>query len=173
MPSPNLTTAAPVDLRPFMAEFPTGVSVVTSFETDGGPWGMTCSSLCSVALEPPTLIVCLREGSPTLRAVLAHGSFALNLLHEQSRETAELFASGARDRFDRVVWTAPDDGRGGPRLTESAHLTADCAVARVEYVGDHAVVFGEVLRVTRLSSTAPLLYGMRNYASWPVGAKER
>lgn len=94
-------------MRQLMAGFPTGVGIATAFDSESRPWGMTCTSLVSVALEPPTLLVCLRSGSPTLHAALEAGEFAMNLLHQGAQSTAELFASGAPDRFDRVEWTAP------------------------------------------------------------------
>ena len=151
-------------LRRLMAGFPTGVSIVTSLGPGGEPCGMTCTSLCSVALEPPTLLVCLRRGSPTLAAVLESAAFAVNLLHQQARRTAELFGSGEPDRFDRVAWA--HSPRGGPHLLEAAHTIADCAVAHTREVGDHTVVMAEVVEVTALRTSMPLLYGMRRYGSW-------
>jgi len=156
-----------LDIRPFMARFPTGVGVITTFGSDGRPWGMTCTSMCSVTLEPPTILVCLRRGSPTLEALLSRGRFALNLLNHTGQPAAELFASGAPDRFARIDWHH-DEGCGGPHLTRASHDTADCRVARAERVGDHIVVFGEVERVTQRSDTPPLLFGLRQYAAWPV-----
>lgn len=144
-----------------MAGFPTGVAVVTVVDTDGTPRGMTCSSLCSVTLHPPTLMVCLRTGSPTLAAIQRRGVFAVNLVHDGARATAELFASGAPDRFERVRWLP---GTAGPHLPDDAHAVADCAVSRTEQVGDHHVVFGEVLRAGVAEHPEPLLYGMRRYA---------
>ena len=158
----------PVDIRPFMSTFPTGVGVITAMGTDGCPWGMTCTSICSVTLEPPTLLVCLRWGSPTLGAVLASGAFALNLLHNNARSTAELFASGAPDRFARVAWHRPVTCKG-PHLIDAAHVIADCQVVRSETVGDHIVVFGEVREITQQAEALPLLYGLRRYARWPEG----
>lgn len=155
-----------VDLRPLMAGFPTGVGVVTTLASDGRPWGMTCTSMCSVALEPPTLLVCLRRGSPTLAALLGRGSFALNLLHHGARPTAELFGSGAPDRFDRVRWHL-EFRSGGPHLTDAAHAVADCRVTHSRSVGSHDVVFAEVYQVTHRSEPQPLLYGLRRYAAWP------
>lgn len=156
----------PADLRTLMAAFPTGVSVVTATGRDGSSWGMTCTSLCSVSLDPPVLLVCLRFGSPTLSAVVDSGRFAVNLLHEQARSTAELFASGDPDRFERVVWQA-GAGAAGPHLTHSSHTVADCLVISAQPVGDHAVVLGEVEVVTVVRDRRPLLYGLRHYASWP------
>ncbi|MEF3117362.1 flavin reductase family protein [Streptomyces chrestomyceticus] len=159
----------PADLRTLMAAFPTGVSIITTSARDGAHWGMTCTSLCSVSLDPPVLLVCLRCGSPTLEAVSDSGQFAVNLLHAQARPTAELFASGAPDRFERVVWRAPA-GAAGPHLTYASHTIADCSVLSTQVVGDHTVVLGKVDVVTPIRLQRPLLYGLRAYASWPEAA---
>lgn len=160
-----MTAMPPADLRSLMAAFPTGVSVVTATGRDGTRWGMTCTSVCSVSLDPPVLLVCLRCGSPTLGAVVDSGLFAVNLLHARARPTAELFASGAPDRFERVVWRA-GEGAAGPHLTHASHTVADCLVIGAQPVGDHTVVLGRVDAVTPLGDRRPLLYGLRQYASW-------
>jgi flavin reductase (DIM6/NTAB) family NADH-FMN oxidoreductase RutF len=153
-------------LRAAMARFPTGVAIITSMADDGRPWGMTCSSLCSVTLSPPTLLVCLRESSPTLAALLEHGGFAVNLLHDGAKTTAELFASGAPDRFDSVRWST-SGAAAGPHLVDDAHMIVDCDLRRADVVGDHTVVYGEVSGVRRRPPRPPLLYGLHGYASWP------
>ncbi|WP_149183660.1 flavin reductase family protein [Streptomyces sp. TRM49041] len=157
------------DLRPFMAAFPSGVSVVTTLDADAVPRGLTCSSLASVALAPPTLVVCIRTASPTLRALLDQGLFALNLLHERARATSDLFASGAPDRFDRTEWRLPL-GASGPHLTAAAHAIADCRVVKTVSFGDHTAVFAEADRVTVRPTAHPLLYGLRRYAGWSDAA---
>lgn len=164
-----MTQSLPVipvaDFRALMSHFPTGVAVITTLGEDGSPRGMTVSSVCSVTLSPPTLLVCLRNGSPTLDAVLARGAFTVNFLHGDARPVAELFASGAPDRFDLVGWKLPDSA-GGPHLVEDAHAAADCRVSRTERVGDHTVVFGETFQVVREQGHLPLLYGLREYQVW-------
>ncbi|MEV8307267.1 flavin reductase family protein [Streptomyces flavidovirens] len=157
----------PTDFRTLMAGFPTGVTIVTTRGADGIPRGMTLTSLCSVSLEPPVLLVCMRTGSPTLDAVLESGSFAVNLLHLRARATAELFASGAQDRFERVSWQAQAPA-AGPHLLAAAHTIADCSVTAHHEVGDHVVIMGGVAAVSRLGSHQhPLLYGLRRFATWP------
>lgn len=158
----------PNSFRFLMAGFPTGIAVVSTHDADGHPKGMTCSSVCAVSLEPPTLLVSLRVGSPTLEATLYQGTFAVNLLHGGARPTAELFASGAPDRFDQVRWDY-DAELGGPHLVEDAHTVADCRISQRHRVGDHTVVFGEVFRVTHHRDPHPLMYGMRRYGEWPAG----
>ncbi|MER7702100.1 flavin reductase family protein [Kitasatospora sp. NPDC097605] len=152
------------EFRTMMSGFPTGVAVTTTY-LDGVPRGMTCSSMCSVTLEPPTLLVCLRVGSPTLEAIVKSGAFAVNLLHESARETARLFASGNPDRFDLIDWeSAPDSA--GPHLVRDAGTVADCEVALTQRVGDHVTVFGGVRRITDRDPRPPLLYGLRQFRSW-------
>ncbi|MGC0419061.1 flavin reductase family protein [Embleya sp. AB8] len=158
--------AMPEGFRAMMRGFPTGVAVVTTTDLDGRPWGLTCSSVCSVTLEPPTLLVCLRAASPTLAALKLRGAFAVNLLHEGAQATAELFASGTPDRFERVDWYADPD-HGSPHLPADTHAVADCRIGRTLPVGDHVVVFGEVLGITRRRGRWPLLYGLRRYIRWP------
>ena len=159
------TATAATDFRAVMALFPTGVCVVTTLDSAGLPRGMTCSSVCSVSLDPPTLLVCLRSASPTLAALLGQMCFAVNMLHHGAQPTAELFASGEQGRFGRIRWKAGP--RGVPHLVEDAHAVAVCEVAATHQVGDHTVVYGEVRHVTQRHGHRPLLYGLRRYTAWP------
>ncbi|WP_103500476.1 MULTISPECIES: flavin reductase family protein [unclassified Streptomyces] len=157
--------------RALMSGFPSGVGVVTSVDHRGQPTGMTCSSLSSVTLQPPTLLVCLRDRSRTLVAIRESGAFAVNLLTQEARSTAELFASGAPDRFGRVRWTMDADA-AGPHLGHDAHAVADCRLTGTQLVGDHVVALGEVRRVVWHEEPRPLLYGLRRYAAWSAAVKE-
>jgi flavin reductase (DIM6/NTAB) family NADH-FMN oxidoreductase RutF len=159
--------AGSADFRTMMSGFPTGVAVIAAEDLDGTPRGMTCSSVCSVAVDPPTLLVCLRDASPTLAAVLASGEFSVNLLHEDARGVAELFASGDPERFRITPWEQPVDG-AGPHLTRDAHTIADCSVALTHRTGDHVTVYGHVRAVHRINDRPPLLYGLRQFARWPA-----
>ncbi|MCC2274654.1 flavin reductase family protein [Streptomyces sp. ET3-23] len=162
------TASAAEGQRAMMRGFPTGVAVLATIDGSGTPRGMTISSVCSISLDPPTLMVCLRSGSPTLEAVLDTGLFSVNLLHGEARPVAELFASGAPDRFDRVRWEhdASDPHAAGPHLFHDAHAVADCRVTAQQQVGDHIAVFGRTLRVTEFPGHPPLVYGLREYRSW-------
>ncbi|MFE1291249.1 flavin reductase family protein [Streptomyces sp. NPDC058751] len=165
--APGTAPPAAPDFRSLMSTFPTGVAVVTTMGPTGRPWGMTCSSVTSITTDPPTLLVSLRRGSPTLTALQQCSTFAVNLLHHRGRPAAELFSSGDPDRFDRVAWRG-GSGLGGPHLLDDAHAVADCRVDRTLSVGDHVVVFGEVFRIERHQPAPPrpLLYGLRQYRSW-------
>jgi flavin reductase (DIM6/NTAB) family NADH-FMN oxidoreductase RutF len=148
-----------------MSAFPTGVAVVTSIDENGRPSGMTCTSLSSVTLTPPTLLACLRTGSATLRAVRYHGGFAVNLLHARGRRAAELFSSAVEDRWGLIRWRPSCSGL--PWLVADAFALAECTVSGTAEVGDHTVVFGAVAEVIVARET-PLLYGMRRFSAFRV-----
>jgi flavin reductase (DIM6/NTAB) family NADH-FMN oxidoreductase RutF len=161
---PELLTV-PRDLRyrDFMSSFPSGVAVVTTIDPDGRALGFTCSSLCSVTLAPPTLLICANNRSGTLAALLARGVFAVNLLHDRGSRAATVFASGAANRLDNVAWE-PSPRWELPHLVADAHSVAECRMVDARTVGTHTVVFGEVDEVT-CHEGAPLLYGFRRLVS--------
>lgn len=162
---PVSARVTPDGFRAMMSGFPTGVCVVTTTDHEGTPRGMTCSSVCSVSLDPPTLLVCLRDGSPTLEAIVKSGVFAVNLLHEGAREAAELFASGNPRRFDLLPWEQTPD-MAGPHLSRDAHTVADCDVVLTQKVGSHVIVFGAARHIVERHAHPPLLYGLREFRSW-------
>ena len=154
------------DYRELMSRFPTGVCVVTSTDADGRPYGLTCSSLSSVCITPPTLLVCLRKGGPTLAALQSRRRFAVNLLHSRARTAAAVFSAPVPHRFSAVRWR-PSPRCELPWLDADSLGLAECGLIGEVQTGDHVVVLGEVLSVT-LSGGVPLLYGMRRYSAWPA-----
>ncbi|MER7109327.1 flavin reductase family protein [Streptomyces sp. NPDC000229] len=149
--------------RDFMGSYFTGVSIVTALDGEGRPHGLTCSSLTSVTLAPPTLQVCLDVRSGTLAALRAEGSFAVNLLHQGGAHTAGVFASAVPDRFARTAWRR-SSRLGLPWLHEDAYAVAECRVVESVEIGDHMAVFGEVVGVEN-GAGWPLLYGRRAFRS--------
>jgi flavin reductase (DIM6/NTAB) family NADH-FMN oxidoreductase RutF len=162
VPSRSVDGAA---YRAFMSSFPTGIAVVTTMDAGGRPRGLTCSSLCGVSLAPPIMSVCLTTGSGTLRAVREHGSFGVNLLGVDGSAVARLFADSSLPHFDLVAWRRAD-GSGVPRLRDDVIGFAACRVVHTQVVGDHVMVFGEMVG-SECGDGAPLLYGRRQFAPWP------
>jgi flavin reductase (DIM6/NTAB) family NADH-FMN oxidoreductase RutF len=153
--------------REFMSGFPSGVAVITTLDASMRPRGMTCTSLTSVTVRPPTLLICLDVRSTTLASLMHRGMFAVNLLHVAGQPAAVAFASGDLDRFTRVRWQLSADF-GLPWLVDAAAAVAQCAVSHLHTVGDHAVVFGEVRGIMFMDDRVPLLYGRRRYAAWAL-----
>ena len=153
------------EFRTFMSGFPTGVAVVSGIDAQAEPRGVTCTSLVSVTIAPPVLIVSLSIRSRTLEAIRRLGGFGVNMLPARGRAIAELFASGQPDRFSSVRWQ-PRGRLGLPWLEDCCRGWAECEVCEILIIEDHALVVG---RVIEAQSTAerPLLYGFRGYSAWP------
>lgn len=150
-----------------MSSFPTGVAVVTSLPGSGDPQGMTCSSLISVTLAPPTLLVSLKSTSPVLAAIQGCGAFAVNLLHSGAERTARVFSSPIPERFQHVKWE-PSPIFGLPLIPEDSLAVAECEVKETHEVGDHFLTLGEVKYIGLFPRQDPLLHGMRMFTSWSV-----
>lgn len=162
--SAELSATTPqLQQRLMMAYFPTGVSVVTAADDEGRPYGITCSSLTSVCLDPPTVLVSLTTRSMTLHHALRQGTFGITLLDADGGGLAHRFAAPLVDRFAEVGWRRSP--LGTPWLDPGMTAAADCEVANSIEVGDHTVLFGRVCNVT-VPGGSPLLYGLRTYRGW-------
>lgn len=130
------------ELRAIFGRFATGVTVIT-VNYSGELFGMTVNSFASLSLDPPLALFCLRDSSSFRAALDVGSSFTVNILSEEQRDIAGLFASGV-DRFLKVN-SLP--GRGGsPVLTESlAYVT--CEVTQQVAGGDHVIIIGEVVDI--------------------------
>jgi flavin reductase (DIM6/NTAB) family NADH-FMN oxidoreductase RutF len=151
-----------------MSGFPTGVAVITTrCPATGQPYGLTCSSLVSVTLEPPTLLVSVKSGSPVLDAIHRSRIFGVNLLHENGERTARIFSTPIPDRFDQINWE-PSGMSRIPWLVDDSFAWAECVLTETHEVGDHVLTLGRVTRIDGPLKGSPLMYGLRTFASWPV-----
>jgi 3-hydroxy-9,10-secoandrosta-1,3,5(10)-triene-9,17-dione monooxygenase reductase component len=152
-------TVSAAELRHALGHLPTGVTVVTSLRSDGEPVGTTVSAVCSVSAEPALLLVCLAHASETLKAVLEHRQFAVNVLADGQHLLSNNFARGGAD----ASWDGVDHGplqTGLPRLTGTLAVF-DCVVHDVFEGGDHEIVIGRVRHVDVEDDGAPPLLHWR------------
>ena len=95
----SLVSGAPVEregaaFRLAMRELASGVALVTAGRGEQRT-GCTVTSLCSLSLDPPTLIVCLARTSTTLAALRADRAFGVNILAADHEHLADRFAGRA------------------------------------------------------------------------------
>ncbi|WP_194818185.1 flavin reductase family protein [Nocardia sp. XZ_19_385] len=152
----------PTYLRTVLAQWASGVVVVTTLREGGGRHGMTASSFTSVALEPPLVSVCLATGSTTCRSVRRSGVFAVNMLGHDHEEIGRRFATpgDADDRFAVGQW---DTATTGAAVLADAVAWVDCVVAACHPAGDHTIVLGLVQDAAAPRPAPPLIYHDRTY----------
>lgn len=147
--------------KDLMASVAQTVTVVT-VETEEGPAGLTVSAFNSVSADPPIVLVCIDVKAATLPTFLSTSGFTVNLLPEGSGDLAMLFATHGADRFGRTEWRSVDGA--GPILDAAFQHMVCRIVERVE-MGDHWVIFGEVVDSGRSDDSAnPLVFLKRGFA---------
>jgi flavin reductase (DIM6/NTAB) family NADH-FMN oxidoreductase RutF len=150
--------------RHAMGHFVTGVTVVTSIAADGQPVGTTANAVSSLSLDPPLILVCFDRTSLTLKAVRAHGAFAVNMLAEGQRHLSVNFAR----RGLAAAWQGvghEHGATGSPRL-HGAVAVVECTLEHELPGGDHEIIIGRVRHVdTGEPGASPLVYWRGTYAS--------
>jgi flavin reductase (DIM6/NTAB) family NADH-FMN oxidoreductase RutF len=137
------------------------VSVVTTCGIDG-PVGLTASSVTSVSLRPPILLLCLTSGSRTLAAIRSQRAFAVHLLREDQHAQAQAFADPQTSPANRFAGLDHRDVLGVPVLADALAWSV-CFVEDARTYGDHCVVLGRVV-ATRVSDGRPLVWHDRAFA---------
>lgn len=141
-----------------------GVTVITTLH-DGKPWGMTVSAFTPVCMDPPTLLVCVHNGTVTAADIAVGGRFAVNLLSQSQLHLSQLCSKQGERKFldDHVV--SPDElpeGVAMPVLRDSI-ATFDCRTSEILAVGTHSVVIAAIETVLAPAPLPPLLYGDGRY----------
>lgn len=130
------------DLRRAFGQYATGVTVVTTRDADGRPFGMTANSFTSVSLNPPLVLWAATKSSPSLPVFAAADRFAVNVLASDQHHLSRQFATSGADKFEGVVLAAGDPG--APPLLEGVVAHFVCRTTQAVDAGDHVVFLGEV-----------------------------
>ncbi|MER5729141.1 flavin reductase family protein [Streptomyces sp. NPDC002138] len=142
------------EFREAMSRLAAGVVLVTAREEplsatgpDGEDVGMTATAFMSVSLDPPLVLVSLREGSRMDDLLAEQPLWGVSVLAESQRQVASRFAMKGRIS-DRLLFADLPYRRGeasGALLMGGALATLECRTeSRVE-AGDHTLVIGRVL----------------------------
>lgn len=143
-----------------MGLFPTGVTVVTA-RHGAEVLGMTASSVASLSLAPPMLLVCVGHSAEIHSALVAAPIFGVQVLAAGQEELALRFATRERQHF------AAGEGRPGPAglpLIDGALAHLECRRGEVFSAGDHTIVTG-VVEWVETREGAPLCYFRSTYRS--------
>jgi flavin reductase (DIM6/NTAB) family NADH-FMN oxidoreductase RutF len=151
------------DFRGAMRHLTGGVSVIT-VGRGNDITGMTVTSVSSLSVDPPTLIVSVNRGSSSWPLLQQHGFFGVNILTADQLDVAERFSGkgglkGAA-RFAGAQWIM---GASGVLLLAGALAAVDCQVEDIVERHSHAIVIGRVLDMQLSSRTAALAYWQGQY----------
>jgi flavin reductase (DIM6/NTAB) family NADH-FMN oxidoreductase RutF len=155
----------PDDFRGAMRHLTGGVSVITAGRGRDIS-GMTVTSVSSLSVDPPALIVSINRAASSWPLLKRHGCFGVNILTSDQVDIAERFTGkgglkGA-DRFASAEWTTR--ASGAPLLV-GALAAIDCEVEEMIERHSHAIVIGRVLDVQASARSAALAYWNGQYVA--------
>jgi flavin reductase (DIM6/NTAB) family NADH-FMN oxidoreductase RutF len=159
---------APVTPDKFREALSRVVSSVSIVSTNGvhGIAGFTCSAVCSVTDEPPTIMVCVNRKSAANAIIKANGVLCVSSLGVEQVALSQMFAGVGRvpmnERFNDADWGVLTTGAP---YCKTSRVALDCRVAEIREVGTHSVIFAEVLSAVQVTDAQPLIYHSRNYAT--------
>lgn len=152
----------PRDLRRAFGNFATGVTIVTTLDSEGDPCGFTANSFTSVSIEPPLLLVSIAKSAHGCPIFTASRGFAVNILARSQRDLSSRFASAGTNKFAKLDWQA---AVSGSPVIDGVVAWFDCEHFEQIDAGDHIILIGKVLQYSHNTDT-PLGFCRGAYVSF-------
>ena len=129
------------EFRDALAQFATGVTIITARAPEAGFVGFTANSFNSVSLEPPLIVWSLARRSRSLAAFAGAERYAVNVLAHEQIGLARRFSRPHADRFAEVAYRL---GKADAPLIEGCAAWLECRHHALHPAGDHMLFIGEV-----------------------------
>jgi len=159
------TTTEPFDpilLRSFYGRIPSGVLVLAAM-VDGSPVGMAVSSFTNVSLDPPLVVVSIRNESNTWPLLANASTIGASILAQsQSVCGMQLSGSAMDNRFDSIDYSVTATGA---IVIDGASAWFEASPAEPVPAGDHALVLLTLRSFASGADQAPLLFYRSKFAA--------
>ena len=166
--TPPSSGVDPALFRQLLGRFATGVTVVTTRRADGARVGMTASSIASVSLEPPLLLVSIDHRNDMHGALQAAQRFVVNVLAADQEAISRRFADATEHRFDQGEAIGYRNNPEGLPVLDGVLAHIECTKVQAVPAGDHTVFFGLVTGGA-VTDRRPLLYYRGGYTGLAGG----
>ncbi|WP_375305140.1 flavin reductase family protein [Bradyrhizobium sp. A11] len=154
------------EFRLAMRNLASGVAIVATGRKTARR-GLTVSSVTSLCMEPPCLLVGVHSSSETHGEILANGRFGVSLLGRGQEDLALRFAGGVKgvERFATAPWK---QGVLDVPLLEPAIGALECVLHHHQLVGTHSIFIGRIVAI-RGGSGDPLVNHQGALRALPPG----
>ncbi|WP_218834837.1 flavin reductase family protein [Rhodococcus sp. ACS1] len=149
-------------LRTFFGRIPSGVLALGAM-VDGEPVGMAVSSFTNVSLDPPLMVVSIRNESATWPLIARAEAIGASILAEsQGACGVQLSAKEADRRFDSVGYRVT---ASGAVVIDDASAWFEATVSEAIPAGDHFLVLLALRRISNGVDRSPLLFFRSTFAA--------
>jgi flavin reductase (DIM6/NTAB) family NADH-FMN oxidoreductase RutF len=147
--------------RRALAQFATGVVIVSAHDPAGEPIGITVSSFNAVSLAPPLVLFSVARAALSLQALAAADGYAVNVLSHRQEDLSRRFGR----RLDGGKWAAAPHvlGHAQAPLIEDALARFECEPYATHDGGDHVIFVGRVVGFEVEERHDPLVFFRGGY----------
>jgi flavin reductase (DIM6/NTAB) family NADH-FMN oxidoreductase RutF len=135
------------------------VTVITTRDQAGRPFGLTANAVTSLSLVPPLLLICVDRKAETFPHFFDSKIFVLNILAEDQEEVSRRFASSGGEKFAGLDYRL---GKLGTPVLSGTLGHIECRIIETIEGGDHVIHIGEVDEV-EWREGRPLLFYRGKY----------
>ncbi|MEN9392645.1 MAG: hypothetical protein RIS00_1214 [Pseudomonadota bacterium] len=153
---PLIPEELPAQFKAAMRRLAASVSIVVA-KGDDGPVGIAATSITSLTVDPPALLVCVNRTTSLHALLVPTAPLSINLLGRDQKMISAAFGGGAprEERFRIGEWV--DGGNGLPSLA-GAQANMECVIDAMLAYGTHSIVIARVLRARVSEGVDPLIY---------------
>ena len=147
-----------------MGHFATGVTVITTKDEEGTPFGLTANAFLSLSLDPPLVLISVDKAAQCYSCFAEQNPFTVNFLSENQEELSRRFATKGIDKFADLAWR---EGSNGAAILDGVLGYVECKIIQRHDGGDHTIVVGEIVSAGA-SGDRPLLFFKGKYQRLPT-----
>jgi flavin reductase (DIM6/NTAB) family NADH-FMN oxidoreductase RutF len=158
--------------RAVLGEYPTGVALITSQNSEGHDVAMLVGTFMAVSQDPPMIGFLPDRSSTTFPHIRANGSFSVSVLGIAHEDLARAFAAKSEDRWETAEWVRA--ASGAVRVAD-ALIWFDARISTEAEAGDHSLVIGTVneFGVGDSDPGLPMLFLRGGYGTFAVDVPKR
>jgi flavin reductase (DIM6/NTAB) family NADH-FMN oxidoreductase RutF len=144
-----------------MRRLAASVSIVVA-KGDEGPVGMAATSITSLTVDPPAVLVCVNRMTSLHASLVPTAPLSVNLLARHQREVSMAFGGGTprEERFKVGDW---QEGANGLPALADAQANLECVIDAMLAYGTHSIVIARVIRARVSDTVVPLIYQDGSY----------
>lgn len=146
----------PALFRLAMRRLAASVAIVVA-KGDDGPVGMAATSITSLTVDPPAILVCVNRATSLHALLTPTAPLSVNLLSRDQEAVSAAFGGGLprEKRFEIGDWQIGSDGL--PALA-GAQANLTCVIDAMLAYGTHSIVIARIIRAQISNEIAPLIY---------------
>lgn len=153
---PPIPDELPGVFKAAMRRLAASVSVVVAKGEDG-PIGIAATSITSLTVDPPAVLVCVNRLAKLHALLLPTAPLSVNLLSASQKDVSAAFGGGVPQEQRFTVGEWHDTEMGLPELA-GAQANLHCVIDAMLAYGTHSIVIARVLRASVSDEVSPLIY---------------